>query len=104
MLLGVGPNDREQRAAVKETARAVNLSKVPPHQVELTKIQNTFMLMLKEMKRDVGFDLMPAKTATKEIVGKMLAELTKGQDAPPGLRHAGADHGRHRTYRGWGRA
>lgn len=82
MLLGVGQNDPEQRAAVKGAARAVSLSKVPPHQVELTKIQNTFVLMLKEMKRDVGSDLIPAKTATKEIVGKMLAELAKGQDTP----------------------
>lgn len=82
MLLGVGQNDPEQRAAVKETARAVSLSKVPPHQVELTKIQNTFMVLLKELKRDVGSDLEPAKAATREVVSKMLAELTKGQDVP----------------------
>lgn len=82
MLLGVGQNDPEQRAAVKETARAVSLSKVPPYQVELTKIQNTFMVLLKELKRDVGSDLEPAKAATREVVSKMLAELTKGQDAP----------------------
>ncbi len=82
MLLRVGQNDPEQRAAVKETARAVSLSKVPPHQVELTKIQNAFMVLLKELKRDVGSDLEPAKAATREVVSKMLAELTKGQDAP----------------------
>jgi len=82
MLLGVGQNAPEQRAAVKETARAVSLSKVPPHQVELTKIQNTFMVLLKELKRDAGSDLEPAKAATREVVSKMLAELTKGQDTP----------------------
>ncbi len=82
ILLDIGKNDPEQRAAVKETARAVSLSKVPPHQVELTKIQNTFMVLLKELKRDVGSDLEPAKAATREVVSKMLAELTKGQDAP----------------------
>ncbi len=81
-LLDVGKNDPEQQAAAKEAARAVSLSKVPPHQVELAKIQNMFMLMLKEMKRDAGSDLEPAKAVTKEIVDKMLAELTKGQDAP----------------------
>ncbi len=82
ILLDIGKNDPEQQAAAKEAARTVSLSKVPPHQVELTKIQNTFMLMLKEMKRDVGSDLEPAKAATKEIVDAMIAELTKGQDAP----------------------
>ncbi len=40
------------------------------------------MVLLKELKRDAGSDLEPAKAATKEIVDKMLAELTKGQDAP----------------------
>ncbi len=81
-LLDVGKNDPEQQAAAKEAARVVSLSKVPPHQVELTKIQNTFMVLLKELKRDAGSDLEPAKAATKEIVDKMLAELTKGQEAP----------------------
>ncbi len=40
------------------------------------------MVLLKELKRDVGSDLGPAKAATREVVSKMLAELTKGQDAP----------------------
>jgi len=69
-------------AGQREAARAVSLSKVPSYQVELTKIQNIFMVLLKELKRDAGSDLEPAKAATKEIVDKMLAELTKGQDAP----------------------
>ena len=73
LLIGKGQRD---------AARAVNLAKVPPHQVELTKIQNTFMVLLKELKRDVGSDLEPAKAATREVVDKILAELTKGQDAP----------------------
>jgi len=69
-------------AGQREAAWAVSLSKVPPHQVELTKIQSTFMVLLKELKRDAGSDLEPAKAATKEVVDKMLAELTKGQDVP----------------------
>lgn len=82
ILLGIGQNESEQKAAAKEAARAVSLSKIPPHQVELTKIQNTFMAMLKEMKRDAGSDLEPARAATKEVMEKMIAELTKGQDTP----------------------
>jgi len=82
LLLRVGPNVPEQQAAAKEAARAVHLSKVPPYQVDLTKIQNTFLLLLKEMKQEAGENLEPAKTATKAIVDKLLDELTPGQDAP----------------------
>ncbi len=81
-LLDVGKNDPEQSAAAKAAARAVSFSKVPPYQVELTKMQNMFVSMLKEMKRDAGSDLEPVKTVAKEVVGKMMSELTKGQDAP----------------------
>lgn len=82
ILLGLGQNDPAQKAAAKDAARTVRLSKVPPHQVELTKIQNTFMAILKEMKRDTGSNLEPTQTATKDIVEKMMADLTKGQDVP----------------------
>ena len=63
-------------------AQTASLSKTPPHQVELTKIQNTFMAMLREMKRDMESTLAEKQTATKEIVAQMMAELTKGQDKP----------------------
>lgn len=73
LLMGAG-----QRGA----AQAAALSKTPPHQVELSKIQNTFMAMLKEMKRDMESELTAKQAATKEIMAQMMAELTKGQDKP----------------------
>lgn len=82
ILYGIGREDPERGAAAAETAHTINLAKVPPHQVELSKIQNTFMAMLKEIKRDAGSNLEPAKAATKDVVEKMMAELTKGQDKP----------------------
>ena len=82
VLLGYGQSDFGQRAAAREAARTVKISKTPPHQVELAKIQNTFMAILKEMKRDAGSSLEPAKATTSEIVGQMMVELTKGQDVP----------------------
>ena len=81
ILLGIGRNEPEQSAAAKEAVRAFNLSKVPHHQVELTKMQNTFMAILRELKQTTGSNLEPAKAATKEIIDKMMSELTKGQDA-----------------------
>ena len=61
ILLGIGLNAPEQREASREAAHAIRLSKVPPYQVELTKIQNTFILMLKEMKRDMASNLEAPK-------------------------------------------
>ncbi len=82
ILLGIGQQDPDQRAAAREAARAVSLVKVPSYQVELTKMQNLFVTMLKEMKRETGSDLGSDKDVTREVVEKMMAELTEGQDAP----------------------
>lgn len=73
LLLGAGQ---------REAAQAAALSKTPPHQVELSKIQNTFMVMLKEMKRAMASELAEKQAATREIVAQMMAELTKGGDRP----------------------
>ncbi|MDE6454797.1 MAG: XRE family transcriptional regulator, partial [Dysosmobacter sp.] len=82
ILLSTEQSDFRQRATIKEAARTVKISKTPPHQMELTKIQNTFMTILKEMKRDARSGLESAKAITSESVRQMMAELTKGQDVP----------------------
>ena len=81
ILLGIGQNDPVQSEAAGDAARAVSLAKVPVHQTELTKIQNTFMAIVREMKQDAGSNLDRPKRVTKEVLGKLMAELTKGQDA-----------------------
>lgn len=73
LLMGAGQRD---------AAQAASLSKTPPHQIELSKIKNTFIVMLKEMKKDITSELAESQTATKKIVAQMMAELTKGQDKP----------------------
>ena len=81
ILLGIGQNDPAQSEAAGDAARAVSLAKVPVHQTKLTKIQNTFMAIVREMKQDAGSNLDRPKRVTKEVLGKLMAELTKGQDA-----------------------
>lgn len=81
ILLNAGSPDSGQKVE-REAARAVKLSKSPPHQVELAKIQNTFMTMLKEIKREGESNLEPAKAVTSEVVRQMMAELAKDQDVP----------------------
>lgn len=81
LLLGVGQNDLEQTEAAKDAARAVSLAKVPVRQTELTKIQNTFMAIVRELKQDAGSNIDRPKAVTKAILDKLMAELIKGQDA-----------------------
>ena len=81
ILLGIGQNDSARSEAAGDAARAVSLAKVPVHQTELTKIQNTFMAIVREMKQDAGSNLDRPQRVTKEVLGKLMAELTKGQDA-----------------------
>ena len=81
LLLGVGQNDPEQNEAAKDAAHAVSLAKVPVRQTELTKIQNTFMAIVRELKQNAGSNIDRPKTVTKAILDKLMAELIKGQDA-----------------------
>lgn len=39
------------------------------------------MVILREMKQDAGSNLDKPKRVTKEVLGKLMTELTKGQDA-----------------------
>lgn len=81
ILLGIRQNVPERSEAARDAAHAVSLAKVPVRQTELTKIQNTFMSILREMKQDAGSNLDAPKAVTKEILDKLMTKLTKGQDA-----------------------
>ncbi len=81
ILLGIGQNDPAQNEAAGDAARAVSLAKVPVRQTELTKIQNTFMAIVREIKQDAGSNLDRPKRVTKEVLNKLMAELIKGQEA-----------------------
>ena len=87
ILLGIGRNEPEQSAAAKEAVRAFNLSKVPPHQVELTKMQNTFMAVLRQIDKEIPYHILflleyegkyQAWTAYKEAAGSGTSAFTVG--------------------------
>ena len=50
------------------------------YQADLTAIQNTFLNMLKEIKKEIGSNVSDAQSMSKEAAQQMYAELTKGQD------------------------
>lgn len=77
MLLGIN-----KTSAAVQAARTANAMKVPTYQADQTTIQNTFMTVVKEIKKEAGSDLAAAKAINKEATEKMFTELTKGQDTP----------------------
>lgn len=77
MLLGIN-----KTSAAVQAARTANAMKVPTYQADQTTIQNTFMTVVKEIKKEAGSDLAAAKAISKEATEKMFTELTKGQDTP----------------------
>ena len=77
MLLGIN-----KTSATVQAARTANAMKVPAYQADQTTIQNTFMTVVKEIKKEAGSDLAAAKAISKETTERMFTELTKGQDTP----------------------
>ena len=77
MLLGIN-----KTSAAVQAARTANAMKVPAYQADQTTIQNTFMTVVKEIKKEAGSDLVAAKAISKETTERMFTELTKGQDTP----------------------
>lgn len=77
MLLGMN-----KTSAAVQAARTANAMKVPTYQADQTTIQNTFMTVVKEIKKEAGSDLAAAKAIGKEATERMFTELTNGQDTP----------------------
>jgi len=80
LLMGEAKQHPEDREAITETAKTVSVSRMPMYQADLTAIQNTFLNMLKEIKKEIGSNVSDAQSMSKEAAQHMYAELTKGQD------------------------
>jgi transcriptional regulator with XRE-family HTH domain len=82
MFATVGSLLLGQNQEAVQAARTANAMKVPAYQADQTTIQNTFMTVVKEIKKEAGSDLAAARAISKEATEKMFTELTKGQDSP----------------------
>jgi transcriptional regulator with XRE-family HTH domain len=56
MLLGTGKEQPEARKAAQQAAQTALLNKMPVYQADLTNIQNQFMTVLREIKKEIGTD------------------------------------------------
>ena len=78
MLLGTGKEQPGARKAAQQAAQAAALNKMPIYQADLTNIQNQFMTVLREIKKEIGTET--GEPLTKEVVEQMYSEMMKGQD------------------------
>ena len=79
MLLGTGKEQPDARKAAQQAAQVAALNKPPVYQADLTNIQNQFMAVLREIKKEIGTET--GEPLTKEMVEQMYSETMKGQDA-----------------------
>lgn len=79
MLLGTGKEQPDARKAAQQAAQVAALNKMPVYQADLTNIQNQFMAVLREIKKEIGTET--GEPLTKEMVEQMYSETMKGQDA-----------------------
>ncbi len=63
-----------------QAAREVSLYKQPIYQADLTNIEEQFMSVVKELKKDSKDDFSAERVMTKETVQEMFEEYCKGQD------------------------
>lgn len=80
MLLAAGKEQSDIRKASQQAAQTVALNKVLVYQSDLTNIQNQFMAVLREIKKDMASEKETSQNMTKELTEQMFSEVTKGQD------------------------
>ena len=80
MLLAAGKEQPEIRKASQQAAQTVSLNRVPVYQADLTNLQNQFMAVLREIKKEMASGKEISQNTTKEMAERMFSELTKGQD------------------------
>lgn len=80
LLMGQAKQNPELSETAATVSKMINHSKTPVYQADITNIQNQFMAVIKEIKKEIGSDLELQKTLSKQVTEQMFRELTKGQD------------------------
>ena len=66
--------------AAARAANEINRLKTPVYQVDLSTIENQFMLAVKEVKKEIGNDFAAIQAMTAAKAETMFSEIMKGQD------------------------
>jgi len=76
----------ENNAAVRENIRFVNAEKLGKHEIDIEKIKNTFLAILRDIKKEIDEDKTQNDTATAEFMQKVWEEILS---LPPESRTPG---------------
>jgi len=66
--------------AAAQAANEINRLKTPVYQADLATIEKQFMMVVKEVKKEIGNDFAAIRAMTAEEAEKMFSEITKCQD------------------------
>ena len=66
--------------AAAQAANEINRLKTPVYQADLATIEKQFMMVVKEVKKEIGNDFAAIQSMTAEQTKKMFTEVAKGQD------------------------
>lgn len=66
--------------AAAQAANEINRLKTPVYQADLATIEKQFMMVVKEVKKEIGNEFAAIRAMTAEEAEKMFSEITKGQD------------------------
>lgn len=84
LLLG-----QNQALEAVQAARTANALKIPAYQADQTTIQNTFMTVVKEIKKETSSDLAAAKAIGKEATTGSISSVDGvNQEALDNFNHA----------------
>lgn len=73
----------ELERGLPDASAAVRQTKIDPHEMDLERIRNAFMVMLREIKRDIDEKTPVGAPATKKIVENVIENTEKGSEALP---------------------
>lgn len=71
LLMGQAKQNPELSETAATVSKMINYSKTPVYQADITNIQNQFMAVIKEIKKEIGSDLELQKTLSKHVTEQM---------------------------------
>lgn len=88
MAIGMIDAHRKENPAdnadVLDKMRFVNAEKVGKHEIDIEKIKNTFMAILRDIKKEIDAEGVQRDTATSDFLQKVLSEMAS---LPPDKRN-----------------
>lgn len=80
---GYAQENPELLSGLPEASADIRRAKINPHEMELERIRNAFMMMLRDIKKDMAESALARETVTKDIFSDVMQNAEKGGEAAP---------------------